>query len=107
MGRHQVLQYFVTKSIRDEIRDSINRNVLTLVLTSCPDFDMYVRYVPFLLLGKASRPCSSAAEEAGHADALEKRDEAGCGGGTDDDVFDVPANMLEAGDCVGCDPKGF
>ena len=87
-------------------RDII-RNVLTLVPTSSPDFDMFVRYVPFLLLGNASRPCSSATEEAGHADVLEKRDEPGCGGRADDDVLDVPANMLEAGDCVGCDPKGF
>ena len=33
--------------------------------------------LPFLLLGMASRPCSSAADEEGHADVPEKRDEAG------------------------------
>ena len=64
--------------------------------------------LPFLLLGIASRPCSSAADETGQAAVLEKRDEAGCGcGGTAGDVVDVPANMLEPGDCVGCDPNGF
>ena len=64
--------------------------------------------LPFLLLGMASRPCSSAADEEGHADVPEKRDEAGWDwGGTDDDVVDVPANILEPGDCVGGDPKGF
>ena len=57
----------------------------------------------------ASRPCSSAAEEAGHAEVLEKRDEPGCCGcgGTDDGVFVDPANMPEPGDCAGCDPKGL
>ena len=60
----------------------------------------------------ASRPCSSAAEEAGHPEEdLGKSDE---GGGAGDDAGG-PANMLEpcggggadCDDCAGCEPNGF
>ena len=60
-------------------------------------------HLPFLLLGIASRPCSSAAEEAGHGAVLEKREGAACGGCPVDDVPD----MLEPGVCADGDPKGF
>ena len=59
----------------------------------------------------ANRPCSSAAEEAGHPEEdLGKSDEGG--GAGDDAAGGDPANKLEPCgggdcDCAGCEPKGF
>ena len=63
----------------------IDRNFLIVILTYPDHEDTNAKQIytisqsnlPFLLLGMASRPCSSAADEEGQADVPEKRDEAG------------------------------